>query len=148
MNAVMLTTADQMLRSVNLKVTPQRTAVLRLLLESKEHPGVERIYNLVSREFPSISLATVYKTVELFTKKGLIQELNISPRYLTYDGNPRVHPHIYCRKCHRVEDIDDFDPAISEGWLRKAAKTTGYDITGVQLFLYGTCPGCRSKNKK
>ena len=135
---------QKMLRDARLKVTPQRTAILRLLRDSKEHPGVEKVYRMVLQEFPSVSLATIYKTLELFKDKGLIQEVAASARKVGYDGNPDFHPHLICTGCKKIVDMHLPEASIPEVFFQEAKQTHGFQVTNHQLFLFGLCPGCQS----
>ncbi len=132
-----------LLRAAQLKVTPQRTAILRLLKESKEHPGVEKVYRLILQKYPSVSLATIYKTLELFKEKGLIQEVAASARQIGYDGNPDFHPHLVCTSCKKIADMPDPEVEFPHEYSRDASEKYGYQVTGKQLFIYGHCPSCQ-----
>ena len=132
-----------LLRAAQLKVTPQRTAILHLLKESSEHPGVEKVYRLILQKYPSISLATIYKTLELFKEKGLIQEVAASARQVGYDGNPNFHPHLVCNSCKKITDMPDPIAELPHVYLQEASDRYGYQVTGKQLFLYGHCPNCQ-----
>ena len=137
---------DQMLsklRGQNFRITPQRLAVLKILATSQGHPSVERIYNQVKADFPTTSLATVYKTVTLLKQIGEVLELGFADMGNRYDGNrPYPHPHVICTKCAQIVHpkygaID----ALSE----EIARQTGYWITNHRLDFYGLCPQCQAK---
>ncbi len=132
-----------LLRTAKLKVTPQRTAILQLLRNSKEHPGVEKVYRMILNKYPSVSLATVYKTLELFKEKGLIQEVAVSARQVGFDGNPRFHPHLVCNSCKKIIDMPAPKTELPHEYVEEASEKYGYQITGQQLILYGRCPECR-----
>jgi Fur family transcriptional regulator, peroxide stress response regulator len=134
---------QKLLRDANLKVTPQRTAILSFLRESKEHPGVEKVHRAILERYPSVSLATIYKTLELFREKGLIQEVSVSARKTGYDGNICFHPHLVCKSCHKIEDMPDPSTKLPEDYVREATEKYGYEINNEQLYLYGLCPECR-----
>ncbi len=131
---------DIVLREMGFKVTPQRLAIYEVLQNCNMHPTAEMIYNIISVDFPTMSLATVYKTLDLLTGSDIIQELNIGENISRYDINPKPHPHILCTKCGKLEDVDMVLPKI----LRNRAQTSsGYDIHKLQLYFYGICPYCR-----
>jgi Fur family peroxide stress response transcriptional regulator len=129
------------LRAKGYRLTPQRLAVLRALVESTDHPSVEQVYEEVARQHPMISRATVYKTVETLKGMGQVLELEFSGAGNRYDGR-RVepHPHLVCRGCGRIEDLE------LPGLMREAtevAQKRGYQLLGHRLDFYGLCPECQ-----
>ncbi|NLJ55495.1 MAG: transcriptional repressor [Firmicutes bacterium] len=141
-------TIEELLRSKKIKVTPQRMAVYAVLKQTKEHPNVEMIYKKLKPDYPAISLATVYKTVDMLKRIGLIQELNVGDGSLRFDANAQPHAHIYCKGCGKVTDIDNFSFAQLQNqqtWEDIAAET-GFQVSAVQLYFYGLCSHCRRKN--
>lgn len=129
------------LRAKGYRLTPQRLAVLRALVQSPDHPSVEQVYEEVRRQHPMISRATVYKTVETLKGMGQVLELEFSGAGNRYDGR-RVepHPHLVCRGCGRIQDLE------LPGLMREAtevAQKTGYELLGHRLDFYGLCPECQ-----
>ena len=93
------------LKSRDFRITPQRYAVLRILASSEEHPSVAEIYEAVRVEFPTTSLATVYKTVSLLKEIGEVLELGFHDGNNRYDGTrPFPHPHVICTQCRKIMD--------------------------------------------
>lgn len=131
-----------LLRDKGFKVTPQRLAIYRVLANTTAHPSAEMIFNQLQPLYPTMSLATVYKTVEILREIGLIQMLNAGEDSFRYDANTKAHPHIRCMSCGRVDDLHGVD---SQKFVGDVAKTTNYDIAGHQFYFYGTCPECRAK---
>jgi Fur family peroxide stress response transcriptional regulator len=128
------------LREHGLRVTPQRMLVLKILAKSEDHPSVERIYEQVQAEFPSTSLATVYKTIATLKEMGEVLELSLKHDSRHYDGNkPYPHPHAICSRCHRIVDPEGLNLS---GLADRIARTTGYRITSHQLNFFGLCPEC------
>ncbi len=129
------------LKERNCKITPQRIAVYHAVKENTSHPNAETIYNMLSPTYPTISLATVYKSLELFTELGLIQVINIGESSFRYDYNTSSHPHVVCTSCQRVEDLSNDSFAQLSG---KVEDLTNYCISNQQLCFYGICPKCLS----
>jgi Fur family peroxide stress response transcriptional regulator len=129
------------LKDHDLRVTPQRLLVLRILAESEAHPTVEQIYAQVRAEFPTTSLATVYKTLALLKELNEVLELGFPDGSNRYDGNkPFPHPHVICTKCKKITDPDLFDlDDLSQEMSRK----TGYRIFSHRLDFFGLCPDCQ-----
>ncbi len=132
----------QTLREKGLKVTPQRIAVYNMLCHSMEHPNAEMIYKTLEPTNPTMSLATVYKTLDFFKHLGLVQELNVGEPSSRYDAVVQCHPHTVCKVCGRVEDLRI--EALTEV-TKKLVPDLDFDIECEQLILYGICGKCRKK---
>lgn len=132
----------KILKDKGYKVTPQRIAVYDILMNTKEHPTVEAIYNKLQPTYPTMSLATVYKSLEMFKDLNLVQELNVGEDKFRYDANTKPHPHVICVSCGRVEDVDD---ELLFPLSEQVSLKTGYEITGQKLYFYGHCPTCKQK---
>ncbi|MGL4344392.1 MAG: Fur family transcriptional regulator [Cellulosilyticaceae bacterium] len=137
----MLQTAD-ILRQQKLKVTPQRLAIYHMLSHTTAHPSAEMIYNSLHETHPTMSLATVYKTLDALVKASLIQQINVGEDSFRYDANANSHPHIICTDCHRV-----FDMALDAvaDLREKVSHTTNFILSHEQLYFYGICPECQNK---
>jgi Fur family peroxide stress response transcriptional regulator len=133
----------QKMREKGLRITPQRIAILRVLSISKGHPSVENIYEQVKEEFPTTSVATVYKNVSMLKELGEVLELNFGTESSRYDGNkPNPHPHLICTECKKIidPDLDSLKDMSTE-----LIKETGFRITSHRLDFFGICPECQAK---
>ena len=131
------------LRQRDFRITPQRFAVLRILASSTAHPGADQVYEEVRKEFPTISLATVYKTATLLREMGELSELAMKDGTTRFDGrNPEPHPHVICTRCRTIAD---FDAPPLDSLAQEAAAKTGYRILGHRLDFFGLCPACRKQ---
>lgn len=129
----------QKLRSEGLKVTPQRIAIYNMVYGQNIHPTAEMIYQSLREDHPSLSLATVYKTMELFEKIGLVRVLDMGDSMSRYDWDTRNHPHIRCTVCNRVDDLHGIHTApISQ----EVAEMSEYRVLSQQLAFEGICPHC------
>lgn len=138
---------EELLRTKKIKVTPQRMAVYAVLQQAGDHPNVEMIYKKLKPNYPAISLATVYKTVDILKKVGLIQELNIGEGGLRYDSNPDPHAHVYCKNCGKVSDLHSIflEQLQNQLPIQKIMEKTGFQVFSVQLYFYGLCRQCQHK---
>lgn len=127
------------LKSAGHRITPQRLAIARIVLESSEHPSVEEIYRRVRKDFPTTSLATIYNTLERLKEIGEVLEIPFSGGS-RYDGlNPHPHSHLRCTVCGAIEDLDiDLGSAAAEVAAKK-----GYADVHHRLEFYGVCPRCQ-----
>jgi Fur family peroxide stress response transcriptional regulator len=134
---------EEMITSLKVRdfrMTPQRVELVRLIAASDGHPSATQLYENIKNRFPTMSLATVYKTLAML--KDMHQVLEIDLRDDShYDGNrPSPHPHLICTKCNKIVDGDlVLDPAA----IRKLESASGYQILHPQITFYGLCPNCK-----
>lgn len=128
------------LKSLGLKLTPQRIAILRYLDGNEEHPSAETIFKALKRKFPTMSFATVYNTLEHLKKKGYLWELNIDPQKKRYDSNTKPHQHLFCEKCNKIFDIH-YEIHIPKSNLEQQ----GFQIIRSHVEFFGICPDCKNK---
>ena len=102
-------TIRERLIAVKLKATHQRIVILEAILDSMVHPTADLIYERLKPANPSISLATVYKTLETFVQAGLINKVSTIEGMMRYDGNLSNHGHIYCHNTDEIIDYYDED---------------------------------------
>lgn len=90
-----------------LSVTPQRLAIYKALINDDTHPNPESVYNSIKQDFPTISLATVYKTLETFEKHHIISVVTPLHETVRYDAVMDPHHHVVCVKCKKVMDVKE-----------------------------------------
>ncbi len=133
----------QKLRAHDHRITPQRLAILRVLANSEGHPSVEQIYARVKTDFPTTSLATVYKNVSLMKSLGEVLELGFSDDSNRYDGNkPYPHPHLVCTNCKKIIDPD---LSMLQDLTQELVQETGFQILNHRMDFFGICPECQIK---
>jgi Fur family peroxide stress response transcriptional regulator len=131
------------LRENNYKLTPQRLAIVKILAHSTGHPNVEKIYEQLTDDFPTMSLATVYRNVMIIKSLGEVLELGFPDGSNRYDGNkPYPHPHVICIKCKKIIDPD---LATLKDMTNEVADETGFNILTHRLDFFGICPDCMKK---
>ena len=132
------------LRDSGHKITPQRLAIAKILAKSEGHPSVENIHDQIKTDFPTMSLATVYRNIVLIKTLGEVLELGFPDGRNRYDGNkPNPHPHVICVKCNRIvdADLDSLDEM-----KRKVAVETDFQILNHRLDFFGVCAKCRAED--
>lgn len=128
------------LRDNGHKITPQRMAIVKILSRSEVHPSVEDIYDQIKKDFPTMSLATVYRNIVLIKSLGEVLELGFPDGSNRYDGNkPYPHPHVICIKCKKIvdPDLDSLDNMTKE-----VANETNFKILNHRLDFFGVCSDC------
>jgi Fur family peroxide stress response transcriptional regulator len=135
------------LKAAGLKATPQRTAILKYLWSTSEHPTVEAVHMKVKDDFPSISLNTVYSTLCTMEHKGLARRIDAGDGLCRYDGNSAPHAHISCTRCRRVDDVHGPEPKL-DMLEDEARQVMGYKVEDYAIYFYGLCPECREKTNQ
>ena len=131
------------LREEGHNLTPQRLAIVKILAKSENHPSVEDIHNRVKKDFPFMSLATVYRNIILLKSLGEVLELGFPDMSNRYDGNkPLPHPHVICIKCKKIVD-PDLDSL--KDLTQEVAAETGFKILSHCLDFFGLCSHCAAE---
>ena len=132
------------LRRKGYKATSQRIAICRFAVRSRDHPTAQRIYGEVKLVHPTVSLATVYKTLHVLNELRLVQELPFAEGETRFDSYVQPHANLVCRGCGNISDVDD--PVTEEMVARIAAKAR-FTLTGQRLDIYGLCEKCGRKTR-
>jgi len=127
------------LREREFRLTPQRVELVRLIAASQGHPSAAQLYARIKKRFPTMSQATVYKTLALLRDMDQVLELDLrDDRH--YDGNrPAPHAHLVCTGCGKIMDGE---LELSPSRIKKLEQVSGYRIIRPQLTLYGLCMDC------
>ncbi len=127
------------------RLTPQRMAIVDLLAGTDTHPTAQAIYEQLRVKFPTLSLATVYNTLETLVKLGVINALGTAgDDAVHYDANTAPHINLACVSCHRVIDLPSRHVHALE---EEVAHNSGYQIMGARVLYYGLCPECQEKKQ-
>jgi Fur family transcriptional regulator, peroxide stress response regulator len=131
------------LKDAGLRLTPQRLAICRYLADSEDHPTAQMIYDDLRPQFSTISLATVYNTLEALANLGVVNVLGeAGDGAVHYDGDTDPHINLACLSCHRVIDL----PSQHVSQLEKeVVEKSGYQIMGARVLYYGYCTECQQK---
>jgi Fur family peroxide stress response transcriptional regulator len=132
------------LRKKGYKATAQRIAICRFVLNSREHPNAQKIYVEVKKIHPTVSLATVYKTLQILTEQGLIQELNLSESKARFDSYVSPHINLVCLQCGNIQDFDD---NVAREMVERVTGKAEFTRTGQRIDIYGICKTCRGRTK-
>ncbi|RMF60540.1 MAG: transcriptional repressor [Calditrichaeota bacterium] len=129
-------------RAKGLNVTYQRLLIYKTLARTKSHPTAESIYHEVKTEYPSISLATVYKTLETLAEHNLIQKVTPLHDLARYDGDTNPHHHLVCLECRKIVDV--YDEHLNQ---LKMPEDKNFRIHGYRIQFEGICDECASKER-
>ena len=130
---------NEAIRNSGLAVTHQRLVIYEELMKMGEHPSPEAIYEQVRTRLPTVSLATVYNTINTFVDHGLLRQLSIHHGSLRLERNLDPHHHLVCTHCKSIEDIeeDNFEPIR----LRKPLPK-GFAVHRFSVEVLGLCKRC------
>jgi len=121
----------------NLKVTPQRTAVLEVIMSLNNHPSAETIADYLRINFPHMPIGTVYKILDKFVEMGIVEKINTNDDVTRYDAVKEKHHHIYCPDSERIEDYyDDELYNFLDNYLKKK-KIPDFVIEDFKLQIIG-----------
>jgi len=128
----------EILRAHNLKATPQRLEIAHAL-GVNGHMSIESLYETMLNKFNSISLATIYKNINLMLESHFIQEVKIPNTKSVYELTKEAHSHLVCQECGAVEDIELELSSI----LQLASSKSNFKIEKADLVFSGLCENCQ-----
>ena len=123
-----------LLKESNLKITPQRLAILKEL-ETKGHASIEEIYEDIKDFFPSISIATIYKNISALKDENIISEICLHQKY-KFEITKEPHAHFICKNCSKIVDVP-FSKTLKEEIDKN------YPDSQKELYIYGICEECK-----
>lgn len=128
---------QEILKERGLKITPQRIAIYKAVIELKNHPTAENIIDFIKENHPFISVGTVYKVLNTFVENKLLKKVKSEKDIMRYDSLMKHHHHLYCNITDRIEDYEDEQlDAIVESYFKKK-KIKNFKIEDVKLQITG-----------
>lgn len=129
---------EQILRENEMKVTPQRMAIVKEL-QMHGHLSIDELYEKIIKQFPSISLATLYKNLNAMNETNFTQEVKLPNQKSKFELTKEIHSHMLCQNCGKVEDI-----MLDTSSVIKNAKHSNYkDLQVASLIIAGVCQDCQ-----
>jgi Fe2+ or Zn2+ uptake regulation protein len=128
----------QLFRQRGLKVTPQRECIFEVLWGATDHPSAELVYAEARTRMPTMSLKTVYQTLNDLAGMGEIQQLDFGTGSSRFDPNVDVHHHLVCTSCGKVRDLyaDYSSVKVPSGAAH------GFTLGGAEVVFRGLCADC------
>ena len=120
------------------RYSKQREMIFEYLKNTTAHPTAETVYNDLKAQSPQLSLATVYRNLNLLVEMGKAVKLDTGENVDRFDANTDNHYHFVCTCCHKVSDI--FDGILED------IVGDGFSVEGHKLFIYGKCACCNKKS--
>ena len=129
------------LRAHGYRVTPQRLVVQETLAGLGRHVSAEELLEAVGKRLPTVSLPTIYASLDALERAGLVRRVAAGRGRALYDARPAEHHHLVCMRCGAVEDLDvtlDLEAAV------RGAQRRGFDADGAEVVVHGVCARCAS----
>jgi len=142
---------EEKLRANEHKLTPKREHVLKILIENKDkHLSAEEVYNLVKLRAPDVGLATVYRTLELFTNFDIIHSMDFGDGRKRYEfgtesNDGHRHHHLICTHCGRITEVNE---DLLEELEQRVTQRYDFEITDHELKIFGWCRKCTGQDKE
>lgn len=127
------------MRENGLKLTRQRRVIIDIIAVAKTHPSAQDVLASARKKALRISLSTVYYTLDIMKRAGLIKELEFADRDSRYEGDVSDHLNLVCTGCGKIEDFRAPKPVPVE----KVEKKTGFRVDSARFEYYGLCRECR-----
>ena len=141
--------ARTLLGEAEARLTPQREAVLKALLDNPSgHKSAEEVWSSARRIYNDLGLATVYRSLELFARLGVVRRLDTTEGQSRYEYNAdseHYHHHVICLLCGKIAE---FNEDLLENIESRVENRTGYKIVDHCLQLYGYCPACTAARQE
>ncbi|MDP3928253.1 MAG: Fur family transcriptional regulator [Bacteroidota bacterium] len=138
----------QSLQGAGIKATLPRIGIYQLLSTFKHHPSAEELYQKVSKKYPGVSLATIYKTLEVLVQNKLVNKVVTDEDKVRYDFRTDQHIHLYCQKTNKITDYEDpeLDDLISNYF--KSKSIPDFIIKQIQINIQGEKQHIKTKKNK
>ena len=122
-----------------LRHSHQRDMIYEYLLQTKEHPSAEMVYEELKSKIPNLSLGTVYRNLKLLEELGMVRKVTTLNNVERYDACCEDHVHFVCSKCGKIIDLPKLTQEIKDNCFNEV----GHNVEWVSLILGGTCSDCK-----
>lgn len=132
----------QLFRERGLKLTPQRECIFGVLDGNAEHPSAEAVFAEARQRMPTMSLKTVYQTLNDLADMGEICQLDLGTGSSRFDPNVEAHHHLVCTSCGRVRDLYAEFPGVS----LPVEQAQGFAVGSAEVVFRGRCQECQERS--
>jgi Fur family peroxide stress response transcriptional regulator len=133
------------LKQAGYRITQQREAICTYLAATDKHPTPYQVFADISLEYPEISRATVYNTLNTLQNLGAIVEINFGADHAHYDTNAAPHVNLICLRCHQIIDYEGELPFVA--LQNKLSEETDFQPVAARIDMLGFCPTCQQQRK-
>ncbi|HMK36166.1 MAG TPA: transcriptional repressor [Desulfomonilaceae bacterium] len=126
------------------RMTRQRKVILEELKKVTSHPTADQLHQMVRTRIPTVSIATVYRNLEILSEEGQVLKLDVAGTQRRFDGTTANHYHIRCSLCGKVDDVE-LEPMES---IEETVRTScGYKVITHRIEFTGICPECAANTE-
>jgi len=125
-----------------MRYSKQRELILKALKDNIVHPTADYLYRILKKQSPELSLATVYRNLNLLAENGVIKKIEGLDGSVHFDHNTHEHYHFICNKCKKIYDIPN---EVASGAVKKISGKMGLIIIEHDMVFKGICPECKNK---
>jgi Fur family transcriptional regulator, ferric uptake regulator len=133
------------LRTLGFRVTSQRLAVLHVLRHSVTRLSPSQVYRQARQKLPSLTEATVYRTLDFLTENGLVWPVHGDKGHLAYELAGHRHHHLICRQCGGEIEVDH---ELVEKLYARLEAASGYRLAQDHMAMFGLCPSCQKTSTR
>ncbi|MBN1897851.1 MAG: transcriptional repressor [Spirochaetes bacterium] len=129
---------------IKYKNSKQRKKILELLSGTDTHPTATWIYDRLKKDFPNLSLGTVYRNLNILIAQGLARKIDFGSTFDRYDANITTHYHFICEKCHAIIDLDIH---VDKNLEKKVDQAMHFKTKKHRIEFFGLCDKCLANKK-
>ena len=129
-------------KNSGLKLTPQRMMIFKMIAGSHDHPTAETLFRKVRKLHSTISMNTVYQTLDILKSLGLVYQIDLDDKSARFEANTQPHHHIVCKSCGKIEDV--YDERLTKLTAPERFRRN-YKISNHSVIFYGICKSCQNK---
>jgi Fe2+ or Zn2+ uptake regulation protein len=133
---------EKALRGAGYRITRQRRAILHYLAATDAHPSAQQVFKEAKKDHPGLSLATVYNTLEMLARAGLIKTLDFQAMENRHETNLIPHINLICTLCGKIQDFEEGSTIHASEVKQKF----GFQVENFRLEYYGICAVCRVRS--
>jgi Fur family peroxide stress response transcriptional regulator len=122
------------------RTSKQRNRILELLRSTDSHPTADWLYEHLKKEFPNLSLGTVYRNLGFLVDQNLVKKIHFGSTFDRFEANTTPHYHLICESCGKIVD---FEMPVYDELNEQAKKLTNFTIRHHKLEFFGICDDCR-----
>lgn len=131
---------SSLLREKGYRLTPQRLAILEILLDAGTHLSPQQVFQAAEKKMPGLTEPTIYRTLSLLSDEGVLMATHSASGNQVYEVATNLHHHLVCRECGQSIEIEHDALDDLYGTLKKQ---TGYMLDDRHVTLFGLCPNCQ-----
>ncbi len=126
-----------------MKHSKQRDMILKILQENLIHPTADKVFEIMRKEMANVSLATVYRNLNLLAEQGIVRKIEGLNGVMHFDSKMHKHHHFICKKCHKVYDVEYEMPA---DFIHKIDEQSDFVVEDYEIAFSGICKDCKKIN--